>query len=159
VGDPPRRAKAAERANGWTVHRDRPRALGHRRDRLPAGALTLTISLTGSCAADADTSRANRFRTASYANDPHRADAGRPHRGSELRRSPSAASKRPAEQVRACADAILAQSEDLPAGAFALTFTERRIRGFLRELSARPWPRDRASHARSGAPATLPLAR
>ena len=42
-----------------------------------------------------------------------------------------------AEQVRACADAILAQSEDLPAGAFALTFTERRIRGFLRELCGR----------------------
>ena len=40
---------------------------------------------------------------------------------------------KPAEEIRACADAILSEFDDAPVRSFVLTIAERRVRDCLRE--------------------------
>ena len=43
------------------------------------------------------------------------------------------ADSKPAEQIRACADAILSEFDDVPVKSFVLTLAERRARECLRQ--------------------------
>ena len=72
--------------------------------------------------------------------EPGRGDPRRPQRRTQRRLAqllpPLVAEfggSKPAEEIRACADAILSEFDDVPVSSFVLTLAERRIRDCLRQ--------------------------